>query len=250
MRVRTGAKGGRVFHASAVRGFTLLEVMVAVAITALAFAMAWSTFSAALDGWRRGTRVLDQLHRGEHVMEQLVTALRSAAFFSSRPDKYGFWLESHGGGEEAADVFSWVVSGSTLLPSDSPLAHGLYRVEVGLERDARGRGAIAVRAWPHLAEEEDRDVRGKPWIIAGDVQGLRCRVYDVEDEAWEDEWENTNSLPRLVELTLYLPPVEKYEPATTIQRLVEIPMAPPLSDRPKGWRGPSSSSEGQTEATP
>lgn len=224
------------------QGFTLLEVLAAVAIMALAFAIAWSAFSATVNGWRRGTRLLDQLHRGDYVMEQFVTALRSTASFSSRPEKYGFWLEPHGSDATSADVLSWVTSGTAFLPPDSPLANGLHRIEVSLRRDDRGRPAIAVRAWPHLADEDETDVRGDYWYVTTEVQGLRCRTYNAEEKSWDHEWEDTNAVPRLVELTLYLPPVEPFGEPTKLQRLIEIPVAPPLE------QAAQSSGEGGTAA--
>ncbi|HRZ10855.1 MAG TPA: prepilin-type N-terminal cleavage/methylation domain-containing protein [Kiritimatiellia bacterium] len=213
--------------------FTLIEVLVAVAIMAVAFAIVWSTFTAAVNGWQRGTKLLDQLHRGDFVMEQLVLALRSAAFFSNRPDKYGFRLDESGGGEGSRDTMSWVTSGMAFLPPDSPLANGLHRLEFGLDTDDEGRPAVAIRAWPHLADEEESDVKGEPWFVSTEIKGFRCRTYNAEDEKWEHEWENTNSVPRLVELTLYLQPFEDYEEPQKIQRLVEIPIAPPLDEAAK-----------------
>ncbi|MBU1694785.1 MAG: type II secretion system GspH family protein [Verrucomicrobia bacterium] len=225
-------------------GFTLLEVLVAVAIMAISFAIVWSTFSATVNGWQRGTKLLDQLHQGDYLMEQFVIALRSAAFFSStRPDKYGFRLDAHGGGEDSADVISWVTSGSAFLPPDSYLANGLHRLEVSLDRDNEGRPAVAVRAWPHLADEEE-DVEGEPWFVSTEVKGLRCRTYNAEEERWDHEWENTSSVPRLVEITLYLPPLEKYDEPQKLQRLVEIPIAPPLEEAAR------SSGEGGTTGEP
>jgi type II secretion system protein J len=224
------------------KGFTLLEVLVAVAIMAISFAIVWSTFSATINGWQRGTKLLDQLHQGDYVMEQFVTALRSAAFFkNTRPDKYGFRLDAHGGGEDSADVISWVTSGTAFLPPDSYLANGLHRLEVSLDRDEEGRPAIAIRAWPHLADEEE-DVEGEPWFVSTEVQGLRCRTYNAEEERWDHEWENTSSIPRLVEITLYLPPVKDYEEPQKLQRLIEIPIAPPLEEAAK------SSGEGEEPA--
>ncbi len=221
-------------------GFTLIEVLVAVAIMALAFAIVWSTFTAAAGGWQRGAKLLDQLHQGDYVMEQLVMALRSAAFFSNRPDKYGFRLEESGGGESSRDTISWVTSGMAFLPPDSHLANGLHRLEFSLDSDDRGRPAVAIRAWSHLADEEESDVKGEPWFVSTEVKGFRCRTYNAEDEKWEHEWENTNSIPRLVEVTLYLQPLEDYAEPQKLQRLVEIPIAPPLEEAAK------SSGEGGT----
>ncbi len=206
------------------RGFTLLEVLVAVALLATAFTIIVTTFSTALDGWRRGRWAMDRLHHGDFVAEQFVQALRSAAYFGTKKDAYGFWLENHGD----QDKVSWVKSGQAFLPPGHPLLNGLHRVMVEVDENEEGEPAIAVRAFPHLIEELDEsDV--DPWFLSSRVQGLNCRVYDAEDEDWSDEWEDTNSIPALVELTLFLKSVEPHGEPIEVVRIIEIPIASALT---------------------
>jgi prepilin-type N-terminal cleavage/methylation domain-containing protein len=203
------------------RGFTLLELMVALVILAAAFTVVWSTFSATLKAWERGTKLMDELHNGDYVMEQLVSGLRSMAFFPATPDVYGFWLDPRGG-SFPRDEISWVTSGTSFLPSESPLADGLYRLTVSIDDNAEGDPSVAVQAYPHMADPEDRDV--EPWYVSSKVKGLKCRAYNFEDEIWEEEWEDTNSIPSLIEISLFMEPLERYGPPVVLQRLIEIPL--------------------------
>ncbi len=205
-------------------GFTLLEMLVALTILALAFAVIWSTFSAAVTAWQRGGDLLDGLRHGDFVAEQLVAALRSTAYFTTAPDKYGFRLEN-GNLEYPADRISWVTTSTAFMPPDSPYRDSLHRIFFSVENNDRGDPAVAIRAMPHMMDEEDAD--DTPWFVSSEVKGFKCRVYDFEEESWETTWENTNSVPRLVEITLYMDPVEEYGPPVTLQRLIEIPVAPP-----------------------
>ena len=208
-------------------GFSLLEMMVAIVLLVTAFSIIWSTFSATLNAWERGSNLLDGLHTGDFIMEQVECAMRSAAYFDNKPEAYGFWLDDRGGGESSADEISWVTSGTALLPQESSLANGLHRLSITVEDNDDGKPSLAVKAWPHLADPEKID-DVEPWYISTEITGLDCVVYDIEDEDWTDDWEDTNSIPRLVQLTFYLPPIEKYGKAQTIQRLIEIPIAAPL----------------------
>lgn len=202
-------------------GFTLIEVLVAVAILATAFTIIWTTFSVSLDGWRRGQLALDRLHHGDFVMEQVVSALRSAAYFPTRPGKYGFWLEDHG----EQDEVSWVTSGSAFMKPEDPLARGLHRLWIGIAANDNGDDSFAVRAYAHFAEDvEPKDV--DPWFISSRVKGLDCKVWNNEQEDWDDEWENTNTVPPLVQLTLFLEPAERDGAPIRVSRLVEIPVGP------------------------
>ncbi|NLB54922.1 MAG: type II secretion system protein, partial [Lentisphaerae bacterium] len=95
------------------KGFTLLEMLVAIALLTIALAMAFSTFSAVSRAWERGNQLADNLGHGEFMIEQLSAGLRSAYFPASAGDKniFGFILENYGDGEDARDSISWVKTG-------------------------------------------------------------------------------------------------------------------------------------------
>jgi hypothetical protein len=46
------------------------------------------------------------------------------------------------------------------------------------------------------------------------------------DIKWDDEWANSNSLPKAVEVTLFVRPAEEGKDPLEIKRIVKIPMAP------------------------
>lgn len=209
------------------RGFTLLEVLVAVALLMTAFTIIWSTFATTVDGWRRSTEYLDRITHGDFVIDQMVSSLRSAAFFPNRPDKFGFWLDASGGGDAPRDTISWVTAGSAFMLPDDPLSHGLYRIMLSVEGGGGGSG-LAVRSFQHLKSEIEKD-DAEPWIVSPRVIGLGCRIYNFEDETWENEWEDTNAVPRLVEITVFMEPLEKFGSPVKLQRLVEIPVAPAVT---------------------
>lgn len=205
------------------QGFTLLELLVTLTILATAMSVIIGAFTVTLRGWNRGGELLEDLHHGDFVMEQLVSALRSTAFLQGSPEKYGFWLDDQGGAMPR-DTISWVTSGTAFMLPDSPLANGLHRIEIGIEKNDQGTPSVAVRAYPHLAEFEEME--SETWFVSSVVQGLDLRVYDEKTETWKDEWEDTNAIPSLVEVTLYMEPLEKYDPPVKMSRLVEIPLAP------------------------
>lgn len=220
------SRAPRISHSASRSAFTLLELLVALSILVTAFVIIWSTFSAGVNAWQRGGDLLDGLRHGDFVAEQLVSALRSAAFFSTAPDKYGFRLEN-GSLLYPADKISWVTSSTAFIPPDSPYGKGLHRLVFTIENNDDGNPAVAIRAMPHLLDEEDaEDFDMTPWFVSSEIKGFKCRVYNFEEETWQTEWEDTNSIPRLVEITLYMDPVEEFGPPVTMQRLVEIPVAP------------------------
>lgn len=215
------ARLNRRHHAA---GFTLLELLVAMTILVIAFGVIWQTFSSTIGAWRRGSELLDELRHGDFVMEQLVSALRSAAFFESSPGKYGFTLKNSDK-TYPADKLSWVTASSAFMPPDSPLMNSLHRIVFSIEDGPDGDLAVAIRAYPQLADMEEDDV--DPWFVSSEVKGIDCRVYDLfaESPDWERDWEDTNSIPSLLEITLYMDPLEEYGEPVKIQRIIEIPVA-------------------------
>lgn len=212
-------------------GFTLLELLVALTILVFAFAIIWETFSGTVRAWQRGGQLLDELRHGDFVMEQLVSALRSAAFFRSSPGRYGFRLETGSAGSYPGDKLSWVTTSSAFIPPDSPLAKGTHRIIFSIEDNDDGDPAVCIRAYDPLLEDEDT-VAIDRWFVSTEVQGIQCRVYNPEEENWENSWEGeqTNSLPSLVEITLYMDPIEEFGDPVKLKRVVEIPIAPAVTN--------------------
>ena len=212
--------------------FTLIELLLALAIFAIVMSMAGGSFWSIMKAWNRGNSLLDQLHHGEFAMDQLVSALRSAAWFPSKPESYGFWLDDSGGtGPHAENVISWVTGGSAFLPPESEDRDGLHRLSVTVEGSGPKR-ALRVSAWPHIVEDP-RDASPEEYDVAAGVSGLSCEWYDFEDESWSQDWEETNSLPKLVRLTLTMQPQGEQRDPYVLQRLVTLEVAPELPGREK-----------------
>ena len=217
-------------------GFTLLELLVALTILVFAFAIIWETFSGTVRAWQRGGQLLDELRHGDFVMEQLVSALRSAAFPpSAKADakiagRYGFRLQTGSAGSYPGDKLSWVTASSAFIPPSSELAKGSHRIIFSIESDDDGEPAVCIRAYDPLLEEEDT-VEIERWFVSTEVQGIQCRVYNLDEEIWENSWEGekTNTLPSLVEITLYMNPIEEFGDPVTLKRVVEIPIAPAVT---------------------
>ncbi len=223
-------------------GFTLIELLVALTIFSLATALAAGAFWSVMKAWTRGGEMLEQLHYGEFAMEQLVTSLRGAAWFPSKPSAFGFWME--------ADQASWVTSGTAFLPPESPLRNGLHRLSVSVDT-AGGERGLVVRAWPHLSEDMDEN-DAKPWMISSEVQEFSCEWYDFDLETWSQDWEETNSLPKLVRVTLTMKKRKDFDENLELQRLVELEVAPEIPARESRDRttetGGAAASGGAAEA--
>lgn len=204
--------------------FTLLEILVSVAILTTCMALIAMIYTNTIKAWRLAENVMDELHQGDFIVEQLVSALRSEAFFKNNAKVYGFWLDDMGTQSSAHDEISFVTSSSAFIPSDSPLQNSLHRIWITIGQDKNGREGLAVRALPHIMKEMDKN-KVDPWVVSSRVKAFDCQVYNAELKDWEDDWEDTNKIPNLVKITVTISPVHDEDPDLVISRVVEIPIA-------------------------
>ncbi|HNX53227.1 MAG TPA: prepilin-type N-terminal cleavage/methylation domain-containing protein [Pontiellaceae bacterium] len=206
-------------------GFTLLEILISMVILLIAMTVAWQTFSTATRAWKGGRETLDKVHHGDFVIGQTASALRSMAFFKSKPEKYAFRIENNRSGY-GEHTISWVTGSSAFIPPGEAVSHGLHRIEVGGGEDEDGNEGLLVTIWPYLADEEK--VEKQSWLVSENIKGLSCKVYDTKEgeEGWKDTWEYSNAIPGLVEITLYAEPVEKNDEPVKFRQIIEIPLGP------------------------
>lgn len=209
-------------------GFTLLEIMLAVAILAVATTVTYMSFSAVATAWRRSQNLSKDIHRADYVMDQLEMGLRSSYYSDAT---CGFWLEDGGDGAGSADKISWVKLGSALVGADCPFLGTPHRVTFFLEDASHGKAA-AITAYQLRRQSDDFNPEEdlEPILLSKGIVGFNCRPQDPlatgEEIEWMDEWEDTNKIPRVVELTLYMEPLDEDGDTVEIKRIVEIPVAP------------------------
>ena len=217
-------------HSNSSQGFTLLELLLAVTLLAAITGVTFMTFSTVAMAWQKGTRLMEDLHHGDFVAEQLVMGLRSAYFPDVRGGDflYGFRLEDGGDGLAGGDLVSWVKLGGALVGEEWPFADTPHRVIFEITEDEDGESMAAVRAWQLHGQPDDfdsGDVESIP--LSRKVMGFDCRcAYRMVDEEieWLDDWEYSNRVPPIVEITLYLEPLVEGGEPQAIRRAMGIPV--------------------------
>ena len=173
------------------RGFTLLELLLALGIAATVLVILFGGLRVGLAAWSRGEERSAILDHDRSLVVLLEHPLAAAfpyqtasdddqgkhILFEGRPDRLTF------------------VTRAPALPADGPIAF----TAVGLSADGPG---LAVRQQPM----PNRIALGRlqPVLVDRETTALRFRYLGHEPGAWQDEWDTAKEerLPRAVEITL------------------------------------------------
>ncbi len=214
------------------QAFTLLELMVAMIILTIAMSIAFQAFSGTIRGWKRGSEVIDGLKHGEFAMTQLVSALNSTIYFTNPRKTYAFEFEKGSSSGLPADMISFVTCSGSFMPSDSPFADGPHRLRLFIDDDG-GNPALFAIPMPATAnmEEMEEEYDNEPLLVSRAIQGLEILFWDKDNEDWTEEWEEENSIPERIMLTLFAASAEEDEEPIAFTRVIEIPVHQSLKDK-------------------
>ena len=225
------------------RGFTMVEMLLSIMILAIMTIVSTLVFHTIVRNWTLATEMADSMQRVDYVTMQVTYALRSAYFPTSGETTKadGFMLLDHNERNEpdASDVISWTKLGPTIVGRNSRFAHSPHKVTlfVRSEKDAdeeHPAGLVAKvigedKFRPDDFEEDDET--NWDWFLLGSqVQGFNCRVLDKDEPFrsgmanWQDTWDTSNSIPRRVQLTFWMKPVDEEKEPYPVVRVLEIPL--------------------------
>ena len=203
------------------RGFTLLEVMLAVSLLGLVITALTATWHAGLDGWRRTATVSDSFQRERIVMGTLENLTKSIVYARSSDALYDITFEHDA---QTGDSVSFVTGSDLLLPQSESIAAGLRRVTIAMQRDARNRPYLGIA---NAAALEPLDnAPGLVWhTLSADVCGFGVRFRDPRDGSMVDKWDESNLLPAAIEYTIGFGANDKRTPPVVVTRTIELPIA-------------------------
>jgi prepilin-type N-terminal cleavage/methylation domain-containing protein len=230
-------------------GFTLLEVLLAVAILGIVITAVYSTWSAALNGWRRGSDVSEVFQRQRIVMDALKELTQSAVFFSASPELYTI-LGTKNPGLGASVTF--VTASEAFLPPSEAMDAGMRRVTISLEQDQYRRTYLAIVNQPALSpEDQSSEPPPQAHVISMDVSGFYIRYRDPRSGDWDETWEETAVPPSAIEFTVVFGQQGDRLPPVVVTRAVGIPVAAFISQGngglPSGFPGTAAETTNQVQ---
>jgi prepilin-type N-terminal cleavage/methylation domain-containing protein len=180
------------------RAFTLVEIMIAIAIFSMVLAAIYASWTAILRGASAGQKVAREVQRNRMTMSAVQTALFSVQMFNANISQYWFIADTSGD-------FAYL-SLVSRLPASFP-GSGLFgdqvvrRVTFSVE-PANGQNQLLLQQKPLLEATNSIEERPYTIVLARDVSLFLLEFWDTRLHDWAGEWLYTNQLPRLVRVTV------------------------------------------------
>ena len=172
------------------RGFTLLEVMIAVAVLAMIGGLTWKSFDGAYELKRRveAAEERDQTVRGalDRISREVSMAFLSEHYdrkrFRERPT---FFRLKDGRRDGTLTFTSFAHQRLHVDAKESDQAVFEYR----LDRD-EGKTSLFRRVKPQIDEDSDRG--GERAVLAEDVLRFSVQAWDPKDREWREDWDSNS----------------------------------------------------------
>ncbi len=191
-------------------GFSLIEILVVVAIFGMLSLMLYEAFRDTLKTERRVSRSQERWHVLRIALDRMAREL-SMAFVSlnenlNAPNRRTYFVAKKGfdGDELTFTAFAHRPFVENARESDS----AAIRYFVAPDPEDPTKKDLWRRETRRLGYERFEDLPGETYVLVEDIQGISYEFYDNVKDEWVDEWDTTsldgqpNRLPPRVRISL------------------------------------------------
>lgn len=214
------------------RGFTLMEVMIAAAITAMMGAMVAGAFGRAAAA-RDAAQAQDERYGGARQTLSRMAREVTEAYLSDHYDRKRFRerptvFQGKDEGDRDSLLFA-TFAHARLLRDAKESDEAVVEYTVGADPAHPGEQALFRREKPRIDDEPDRG--GTRAVVLEHVKGFDVQYWDWKRQEWAREWntasvENKDRLPTRVRMRLRLLMPDGKE--TTFETQARIAIVRPL----------------------
>ena len=190
-------------------GFTLIEVMIALAILGFITTIIWTSFGRMLESRDYVERIQERFHGVRTALNRMQREIsmaylsrhvsgdrRTATIFKATREGHGYRL-----------VFT-NVAGMKMYEDANTTDSNVIHYYLDSDQDDPGQMNLMRKQTRRLVEDpeiEDTDIPA--YVLAENIEGMEMQFFDVQQNEWADEWdtsgvEKANRLPTRVKITL------------------------------------------------
>jgi prepilin-type N-terminal cleavage/methylation domain-containing protein len=211
------------------KAFTLLEVMLAIGIFAMILVTIYSVWEGILRASRAARSAADSAQRARISIRTIEDALVHAQMFTANmppqnPDAYYSFLADSEGEFAGLSFVAHIPPG---FPGYGHFPNDIVRRVTFTCENGKDGIDLVMRQGPMLATME-KDYEPYSLVLAKDVQLFAIDFWgqpkDSREFQWVNEWNSTNSLPRLVRIAIGVGKTStKGVPQDLVYRVVALP---------------------------
>lgn len=180
------------------RAFTLLEILIAMAIFATVMVAIYSSWTAILRGSRVGGDAAAAAQRSRVAVRALENSLVSIQMFQANINYYFFSADTSG--DFAA--LSFVGRLPKSFPRSGDFGDQVVRRLTFTVEPAKNRENVLVLRQRPILFDPSVDEEENPLVLARNVKEFTLEFWGQRSKDWETEWLYTNQLPKLIRFTL------------------------------------------------
>ncbi|MEY4387119.1 MAG: hypothetical protein RLY20_2402 [Verrucomicrobiota bacterium] len=181
-----------------IRAFTLVEVMIALAILGMVVAAIYATWRCILGATKSSQIAAAEVQRSRVAMRALEQSLTYATMHVANMRYY--WFDSKNGSDAS---LSFVATLPDSFPRSGRFSgFPVRRVSFAVESSRDGGNDLVLRQMPILMDDFDEDERNYPLVLMKHVRKLEFGYWDARKNDWVDEWTETNQIPKLIRISL------------------------------------------------
>ena len=211
----------RIKNSPVADAFTLIEILMAIAIFSLLVAAVYSTWVVILKSAQVGQETAAQAQRERIAIRTLEDSLTCIQSFQASMQYYAFNVTN---GDQP--VLSFVARVPEVFPRNGRFDSNLRRLTFAVEPVSGSEKDLVLRQNPILMDVDAAE-QATPLVLARNVKDFIVECWDTNTMDWATEWDSTNSLPPLVRVTLAFGGNEMHfgnvAPTTVVVREIAVP---------------------------
>lgn len=185
-------------HGSA---FTLVEILIAMAIFSVVIAAIYSTWTLILRATQVGQNAAAQAQRQRIALRTIEDSLTCIQSFRASMKYYVFTNLAVSSGQSE---LSFTARLPDVFPRNGKFGgFNLRRLTFGVEPGGGSEKDLVLRQSPVLMDM-DADERQTPLVLARNVEKFTVECWNTNAMDWVSEWDDTNSIPAVVRISLGL----------------------------------------------
>jgi len=189
------------------KGFTLVELMVAITLVSLLMTMVYSAFSLAVRGWD-GIEVISSENEDMHVLQTFLLRKLSQARPLLENERGGGGLVFSGQNQRLLFVAT--------APAHREVVDGLYVYQLSIEGGAQGQ-SLKLHYEPYPAASNLDVSNNRPVTLLHPITDVRFSYYGRQSAKgvlqWHSQWQDKFRLPMLVRMSVQQDSVSTVWPA-------------------------------------